>query len=842
MRWPRRRRRPEPQPTPTVVGRTDPPAVDDRPRLRPDALRADWARLPPIGTVSSDRAPETFHGERFGRSVAGARAMTPTRHRRTSSASAPSGLLLDITKVETIEAPPPDAAPPEPPPTVEPLHTPTIVHRPRRIEAVERVEPLAWSDTEVPFRPVEAGDGPAPSDAPSDVPAPMSWTPTGGFRSGEPSSSGSRLRLVGRRGHDDEAIASARDGQDADGEIDDVDAEPGPPAAGEPTVRYLPEPGARVVEQPSAEVVRVVERATGVEIGDAVIDRSPSVSLRAAEMGAVAFTESGVVHLPEELGPQDEPRTRAIVAHELTHVAQRRKLGSATPPESTPDGEALEAEAHAVQRSVWSGEPVTPAFVRSSTSVPDAPPAGVHRLRSDEDPYEWQRRGPAPQRESLAGAIGSFFGIDVGDDDEDDPEHRAAVETWAREFEEEHADDLQHRRDERYEEIYREARRAALIESRRREEPLEPFDHDDILQLRTRLDDEMPFEFGPPIGIDPYPGTLPEDDDEAADAASARRPGTPTPRGERPSRQLRSTSSTPPEIGRRAAGARGSSARHPRRRPGGASGGEPDYDWQERGPSGSDMASSALSSVFGDGLGGFLGGLLGDEEADEAERRAEEEEARDDLMDRRHRHERELRHRRIVQVRTQHIREGGAPEDPVTLVEDEITEIREQVDRDMPLEFVLPEYLPTDQDASLRDGEYGPLLDPETFEELEEEDEEEAGESAADRRLTAADTDTAVDRPGAAATAAGAAATTRGESAIETPVGGAVERPEGPEPAADAAGEAGEDDLAAGRLFAAASETDLDALARRLYGRLRGRLRQELLIDRERAGALADMR
>ena len=38
----------------------------------------------------------------------------------------------------------------------------------------------------------------------------------------------------------------------------------------------------------------------------------------------------------------------------------------------------------------------------------------------------------------------------------------------------------------------------------------------------------------------------------------------------------------------------------------------------------------------------------------------------------------------------------------------------------------------------------------------------------------------------------------------------------------------------------AASEADLDLLARRMYGRLRDRLARELLLDRERAGALAD--
>ncbi len=39
-----------------------------------------------------------------------------------------------------------------------------------------------------------------------------------------------------------------------------------------------------------------------------------------------------------------------------------------------------------------------------------------------------------------------------------------------------------------------------------------------------------------------------------------------------------------------------------------------------------------------------------------------------------------------------------------------------------------------------------------------------------------------------------------------------------------------------------ASETEMDELARKLYDRIRGRLKTELLVDRERAGFLTDLR
>ena len=50
------------------------------------------------------------------------------------------------------------------------------------------------------------------------------------------------------------------------------------------------------------------------------------------------------------------------------------------------------------------------------------------------------------------------------------------------------------------------------------------------------------------------------------------------------------------------------------------------------------------------------------------------------------------------------------------------------------------------------------------------------------------------------------------------------------------------DEDAAGRIFAAASDVDIDNLSRRLWSRIRREMRTELLVDRERAGSLADIR
>ena len=49
-------------------------------------------------------------------------------------------------------------------------------------------------------------------------------------------------------------------------------------------------------------------------------------------------------------------------------------------------------------------------------------------------------------------------------------------------------------------------------------------------------------------------------------------------------------------------------------------------------------------------------------------------------------------------------------------------------------------------------------------------------------------------------------------------------------------------DELAGSVVESLTEIDIDVLSRRLWERLRRELRTELLIDRERAGSLADIR
>ncbi|OLR92868.1 eCIS core domain-containing protein [Actinokineospora bangkokensis] len=138
-----------------------------------------------------------------------------------------------------------------------------------------------------------------------------------------------------------------------------------------------------------ADVVDTFRRRLGVDPGEVPVHRGPEVAALADQLGARAFTAGGEIHLPLAAGGADDPETRALVAHELTHVVQQRALGGALPAEGTPGGRVLEAQARAVER--WfrdGGEPPTlphPRFL-STASVDTAP----QRASTDTaDPVSW---------------------------------------------------------------------------------------------------------------------------------------------------------------------------------------------------------------------------------------------------------------------------------------------------------------------------------------------------------------------------------------------------------------------------------------------------------------------
>jgi hypothetical protein len=477
----------------------------------------------------------------------------------------------------------------------------------------------------------------------------------------------------------------------------------------------------------------------------------------------------------------------------------------------------------------------------------------VQRLSDDEDPYDWQHRGAPPSQSGARGAFGFAFLHPEADSTEGRAVHRHD-EQWAETFESTHAAALQTRRDARYVEMVAEAERELRVRNLREEregDELLELERRDILALRRRLDDEMPWEFGPPSSVPhlyPHDPELPAEEPPAAGATA--RP-TVTPSASTPSRTAplthghRSAGRThdAPAIGRDSATRRG---------PGGlrhasalGAGAEPNHDWQHRGPT----RRETLTAVFGDTLGGLFGGRVSD-----ADDRAEQQrmEASPELMQQRQQREQELRH---VELRSRLVtarREESTVTD-AQLDDEAIADIRAAVDAEMPLEFVLPEYLHRDIDVHI-DGQ-GNIGERQPEPEQPAATTPAATGTQAGGRPTPTPVDHAMTEPDHPAGDPG----DTGARAASTPV---TVSPSAASPAEHAGaavaalaltGAAVADSAAAehhppdhqemaGQLFAAATDLDLEMLARRLYGRFRRDLRRELLIDRERAGLLADAR
>ena len=135
----------------------------------------------------------------------------------------------------------------------------------------------------------------------------------------------------------------------------------------------------RAPEGVPADLRAELEPMLDTPLTDVKVHRDADTGEAARQLSAKAFTAGGEVFLPDWHGPTSGGEARAILTHELTHVAQQRHLGSSLPAEDSPDGAALETEARAV---AGQGPPVptrpvaagAPAAQRLSATQP-APPA-----------------------------------------------------------------------------------------------------------------------------------------------------------------------------------------------------------------------------------------------------------------------------------------------------------------------------------------------------------------------------------------------------------------------------------------------------------------------------------
>jgi hypothetical protein len=846
MRWPFRRPPTELRP-PRIVdsGATWQPAPT-APHLHPDRSRprADWAKLAPLDTTTRASPPLTFRGDRFGRDTAGARSVT---HRSTSmkSRSAPTGILVDILLAGR--------------PIIDPGmkdHLPQVDLSSQAFPAEQRVahrrppvaqpvslEPLTSSDVAWSLAPIDRRQA-------SGALAPVVWTAENGFESG-PSPTGSNarptvsssMRLVGQRGDYGEAVGAHENPLSIDASQSEHSAEP--------HLRYLPVAGARPIRlAPPADVVSAVTSATGIDVGDAVIVRSAEVDDRASALGALAFTDGAAVHLPSSAGAIETSSAKALIAHELTHIAQHRRLDGNIPHEDSDIGRSLEFEARSVERSFGSGTPVIPLFIRDHASVPIEPtPTGIQRRAiGGDDPFAWQHRGDPPEPEIDPDHDSTAaHPVDPEHDATHDTNHADATElndprerrvAWARAFEADNAPRLQHDRDTRYHQLV--AKRpadASTVAAQVHE------------AVRSQLDSEMPYEFGTPPGVSPYP--------TVAGAAGAKPAGATAPK----TSQQPTHTKTPVQLmadERKKAQAELDEVETARKA----------VVLQHRMMQ---TAGSTAESALAE-----LRALTAVDAAVDAAATSHERE-RDQLEIR-------LRRERLDQTRAVALQKGTPPRSIVHLTMDELVEIRSVVDymhppgpNAGPIEL--------DHDASVRvDGtDYGPIdaVDPETPGATKDAqaptDPNGSAPQTAPTPPTAAGQRTETS-PASTPGATAAPATRDAAHSAQTPdhatapaaAGQRTETSPASTPGAtaapttrDAAHSALTPDHATAPADTTAevahhaadntpttadvaqaitelSELDLETLSRRLYKRIRSDLRRELLIDRERHGTLAD--
>ena len=130
----------------------------------------------------------------------------------------------------------------------------------------------------------------------------------------------------------------------------------------------------RSVEPVPSQVQETMRQALGADLTNTRVHRGGEASEAATALQARAFTQGDDVYLPASHGPLNSGPARSLLAHELTHVAQQRRLGSALPPEASTGGQHLEAEARGMESTSFSEMPLAPR-------VQSAPAAGATQGR-----------------------------------------------------------------------------------------------------------------------------------------------------------------------------------------------------------------------------------------------------------------------------------------------------------------------------------------------------------------------------------------------------------------------------------------------------------------------------
>jgi hypothetical protein len=146
----------------------------------------------------------------------------------------------------------------------------------------------------------------------------------------------------------------------------------------------------RMREQESPErvtaphaVAATVGRLHRADVSDVHIRRDREAEVVAASEHARAVTRGGEVFIPASEGPLDSGPGKGLLAHELTHVIQQRRLGRSVPLEHSPAGRRLEADAAMTERHVR-GDLGAPAPAATVTEPPSQPAASSQQAAGDD--------------------------------------------------------------------------------------------------------------------------------------------------------------------------------------------------------------------------------------------------------------------------------------------------------------------------------------------------------------------------------------------------------------------------------------------------------------------------
>jgi hypothetical protein len=123
-------------------------------------------------------------------------------------------------------------------------------------------------------------------------------------------------------------------------------------------------------------VAATVGRLHRADVTDVQVRRDREAELLATAAHARAVTRGGEVFIPASEGRLDSGPGSGLLAHELTHVIQQRRLGRSVPLEHSPAGRRLEADAAMTERHVRGdlGAPAPPPTVAEPPSQPVSAP------------------------------------------------------------------------------------------------------------------------------------------------------------------------------------------------------------------------------------------------------------------------------------------------------------------------------------------------------------------------------------------------------------------------------------------------------------------------------------